>query len=193
MERKQFTFYASYYEALEDLTDKEQAEALLAIIRYALYEQEPEKLSKSAKVAFRLVRPTLDTGRRKAANGAKGGKSSNSNSACDSDESTEKANDKQNASKTEANDKQTVSEKEREKEGEKEKEREIEKENECYLSPLSPPPAARNEANRKQTQDPAARIRLLETKLRLFRSGAMVDPEEERFCHEELRRLKGGV
>jgi hypothetical protein len=54
---------------------------------------------------FNLIRPTLDSGRKKAANGKQGGKTS-----------------RQTASKPEANGKQTAREKEGEKEGEKEKE-----------------------------------------------------------------------
>lgn len=107
--RGQFTFYRSYFDAISGLKKKDQADFILAVCGYALYEQEPSGLSPSAKTAFLLVKPTLDTGRRKAANGKQGGKSS-----------------KQNESKTEANAKQTASEKE------KEKEIEIEIENDSY-------------------------------------------------------------
>ena len=69
MVRKQFTFYASYWEAIQPLPKKQQAEILLAICDYALNEKEPTKaLSPAASVAFNLIRPTLDSGRNKAAN-----------------------------------------------------------------------------------------------------------------------------
>lgn len=109
MERKQFTFYRSYYEAVKELPKREQTAVLLAICDYALNEREPE-LTGTAKAVFALARPTLDASRRKAANGKKGGES------------------KQNESKTEANAKQTRSKKEKKKENKKKKE----KENECY-------------------------------------------------------------
>ena len=108
--RNQFTFYRSYYDAIAALPKKEQAAIILAVCDYALYEREPEKLSPVGKTCFALIRPTLDSGRRKAASGKQGGKSG-----------------KQSASKSEANGKQSAREKERE----KEREREIERENEC--------------------------------------------------------------
>lgn len=72
-ERKQFTFYASYLDALEDLPEKDQSKTLLAVIRYALRGIEPKGLSTAGKVAFSLVKPTLDSARRKAEIGKIGG------------------------------------------------------------------------------------------------------------------------
>ena len=116
MERKQFTFYRSYLDAIRRLPKKEQGNIVLAICNYALDETIPSALSPIADTVFTLVKPTLDASRRKAEAGNCGGKT--------------KATAKQTASKTQANVKQTVSEKEREKEGEIE----IEKENECSIS-----------------------------------------------------------
>lgn len=118
MERKQFTFYRSYLEAINRLPKKEQGNIVLAICNYALNETIPESLSPIADTVFTLVKPTLDASRRKAEAGKRGGKS--------------EAESKQSESKREANAKQTASEKEREKE--KEIEIEIEKENECSIS-----------------------------------------------------------
>lgn len=110
--RNQFTFYKSYFDAIQDLKKKDQSDLILALCAYALYETPPEGLSVAASVAFKLIKPTIDAGRKKAKNGSIGGQ----------------ANGKQNGSKTEANPKQgeSASEKEREKEGEKEKEVESE-------------------------------------------------------------------
>lgn len=124
MERKQFTFYRSYLDAIIRLPKKEQGAILLAICQYALNESEPTGLSPIAETVFTLVRPTLDAGRRKANAGEAGGKS--------------EAKQKQTASKTEAKAKQTPMEKEGEIEKEVEIEVEIEKENECYIPPKSP-------------------------------------------------------
>lgn len=101
MEREQFTFYRSYYEALKKLSKRDREQAIMAICAYAL-DEEIIPLSGPASVMFLLVKPTLDSGRKKAANGKQGG-------------SKPKAKGKQSAS---------------EKEGEKEVEGEIE--NECY-------------------------------------------------------------
>ena len=123
MERKQFTFYRSYLDAIRRLPKKEQGNIVIAICNYALDETIPSALSPIADTVFTLVKPTLDASRRKAEAGNCGGKT--------------KATAKQTASKTQANVKQTVSEKEKEKEREKEREIEIEKENECSISSSS--------------------------------------------------------
>ena len=108
--RNQFTFYRSYFEAIEPLPKKDRSAIILAVCEYGLYETEPKGLSPVAMACFALIRPTLDSGRRKAASGKRGGKTP-----------------KQSGSKLEANGKQSAREKERE----KEKEKEIERENEC--------------------------------------------------------------
>ena len=123
MERGQFTFYRSFWDALQTLPKKERLAAFEAICDYALNGNE-QPLTGSAATIFILTRPTLDSGRKKAASGKHGGEKSKANA----EESVSKAeaNGKQSGSKTEANAKQTASKKERE----KEKEKEIE--NECY-------------------------------------------------------------
>ena len=110
--RNQFTFYKSYLDAIEELPAKQQLPILKAIIRYALFGEDPDNLPSVCRAVFLLVKPTLDASRKKAANGKLGGKS-------------EKANCKQTESKQQANSKQTASEKEKE----DKKENEIEGEN----------------------------------------------------------------
>jgi len=115
--RNQFTFYRSYYEAIDELPKKDQAALILAICAYALYEKVPEGLSAAASIAFKLIRPTLDSGRKKAKSGSSGGKANAKQN---------EANAKQNGSKTEAKLKQGESAREKEREKEKEKEKEVE-------------------------------------------------------------------
>lgn len=103
--RGQFTFYRSFWDAVKGLPKKDRLPILEAIISYALDGKEPDGLSQSQSAFFLLCRPTLDSSRKKAANGKQGG------------------------SKPKANGKQT--ETEGEKEREKEKEIEKEKEYEC--------------------------------------------------------------
>lgn len=67
MKREQFTFYRSYYEAIKTLPAKELKSVLLAICSYALDEEAPV-LSGIANSVFVLIRPTLDSGRKKAEN-----------------------------------------------------------------------------------------------------------------------------
>ena len=103
--RKQFTMYESIYKSLQRIRNKkDRADAYDAICAYALYNQEPnlETASDAVAIAFELIRPVLDSARKKAESGKQGG------------------------SKPKAKGKQT----QREKENEEEKEVEGEKENE---------------------------------------------------------------
>lgn len=114
-ERTQFTFYASFFDAVSRIKKKaDRADAYDAICAYALREEDPDfsKMSDAAQIAFLLIKPNLDSSRRKAKSGKDGG--------------SKKASGKQNGSKQEANCKQE------ERESEKEKEKEGEIENECY-------------------------------------------------------------
>ena len=117
--RNQFTFYRSYYDAIQALSKRDQSALILAVCAYAIYETEPKGLSNAAYTAFNLIKPTLDSGRKKAESGALGGQASGKPS-----ESKPQANGKQSGSKPQANRKQ--GENAREKEGEKEIEYEIE-------------------------------------------------------------------
>ncbi len=95
--RKQFTFYESFAVALRRIRRRDtRCIAYDAIIDYALYNLEPnlEDFPQSAAIAFDLIRPLLDSARKKAAAGQKGGMHS-------PNESNEEANDKQSASKKE--------------------------------------------------------------------------------------------
>ena len=71
--RKQFTFYRSYYDAIQGLPKKDRSTIILAICAYAIYETEPEGLSPAASTAFELIRPTLDSARKKSDSGKQGG------------------------------------------------------------------------------------------------------------------------
>lgn len=102
--RNQFTFYRSYYDAIQELSKKDQSALILAVCAYAIYETLPKGLSSAASTAFKLIQPTLDSGRRKAESGSIGGASK------------PQANGKQTESKPQANGKQTESKKEVEKE-----------------------------------------------------------------------------
>ena len=114
-ERKQFTFYLSIFKAIRKIKKKtDRADAYDAICAYALFGEEPdlEAMTDSVSIAFELIRPVLDSSRRKSKSGKKGG-----------------SKPKQTESKPEANVKQTESKPEESaSKGEKEKEEEIEKE-----------------------------------------------------------------
>lgn len=120
MERKQFTFYRSYFEAVSNLPKTAQTAVLLAICDYALNEKAP-KLSGTSKAVFELIRPTLDHSRKKAENRIK----------ADEDKKKTETNEEQNDNKPITNEEQIGNEEEKELESELEYEKELEYEIEC--------------------------------------------------------------
>ena len=116
MVRNQFTFYKSFYDAIQPLSKKDQASIILAICAYGLYEEMPTGLSASANMAFSLIKPTIDSGRRKAVNRMQGDNKSTTKRN-QNDNKTE-TNEKQNDNKTITKQKQIDKEKERENERE---------------------------------------------------------------------------
>ena len=116
LKRLQFTFYRSYYDAIKALPKKEQTAVMLALCAYALDKVEPN-LTGTAGAIFTLIRPTLDSGWKKAIGGTRG------------------TPQKDNEKIAERCGKDTAKEKEGEKEGE------IEIENECYTP--KPPKGAK--------------------------------------------------
>lgn len=93
-ERKQFTFYRSFYLAASQLPVKKRAEFVWALIEYALDEIEPSTKDVTIRSVFESVRPVLDKARTKAKAGKTGGQASSGASMED-------------VSKTEAKRKQT--------------------------------------------------------------------------------------
>lgn len=70
--RQQFTFYRSFYDALNDVPEEFRCQAVMAMIRYALDGEEPQGLESHGRIFFKLARPTLDAARRMAGGGKKG-------------------------------------------------------------------------------------------------------------------------
>lgn len=69
MERNQFTFYRSFFAALQKIKKKSaRADAYDAICRYALNGEMPniEEMESSVAIAFALIMPVVTSGRKKA-------------------------------------------------------------------------------------------------------------------------------
>lgn len=173
MKRDQFTFYRSYYEAMKDLSVEECTKLLLAIAAYALDEEEPE-LSGSCSACFKLIRPTLDSGRNKAAN------------RMNADEQTE-IKPKSNGNKPKSNQNkpeqteikpEQIGTNRKEKEGEKEKERE-------YDSSSTPVPPLTDDELREIRQEQA------ETEKAARRVGLPVSALADQDCMDSLRAEHG--
>ena len=74
--RGQFTFYRSFYESAKHLPTKQRLIFLESIIRYALDGEELPDLKTPLDAMFLMVKPNLDTARKKAEAGALGGSKS---------------------------------------------------------------------------------------------------------------------
>lgn len=177
MKRDQFTFYRSYYEAMKDLSVEECTKLLLAIAAYALDEEEPE-LSGSCSACFKLIRPTLDSGRNKAANRM----NAEEQSEIKPKSNGNKAKSNQNKSEqTEIKSEQTeTNRKEREKERECEKEKERE-----YDSSSTPVPPLTDDELREIRQEQA------ETEKAARRVGLPVSALADQDCMDSLRAEHG--
>lgn len=62
---KSFTFLKSFAVAMEEMTDKEKKEFLLAIVNYVFYDKEPNFKGKM-KLAWILVEPILTKSKNKS-------------------------------------------------------------------------------------------------------------------------------
>ena len=114
MEREQFTFYKSFAEALRIIRKPaDRCAAYDALVNYALYGTLPDldRLPDSAVLFFNMAKPNLDSSRRKAESGRRGGKANANDEQSESERKAE-ADEEQTGSKTEANRKQTAREKE---------------------------------------------------------------------------------
>lgn len=134
MERKQFTFFRSFSDCICRIKNKSaRCDAYDTIVRYALDATEPDlgKLPDTAVMAFVMAKPVLDSCRKKAESGKRGGEA------------------KDEASKPQANDKQTESNDEATRKGERGGERERERER-MLIPPISPAPE--KEAQQKQSK-----------------------------------------
>ena len=71
--RKSFIFYRTFFNAVQHLPDAERLQILMAIIRYALDEDEPS-LPPHLLAVFEVVRGNLDSSKEKYDRGKKGGR-----------------------------------------------------------------------------------------------------------------------
>lgn len=133
MERKQFTWYRSYYDALKELPAEEFRDIVLAVCAYALDGEEPE-LSGVARAIFTLIRPTLEVGRSKAENRSRAEQTSIS-----AEQTVNRPEQTKNKTEQTQNKRKQTDNKPEQTSKEKEKEREKESENDSYCSP--PPPS----------------------------------------------------
>lgn len=95
-ERSTFQFFRSFYDAARKIPDKEmQADFLLAICEYALNGNPPEETGIIGAL-FELVKPNLDTSRKRAQAGRVGGEAKRSNTEANAKQDEAKSSKAQN-------------------------------------------------------------------------------------------------
>lgn len=71
--RDSFTFFRSFYEAIEHLNVNEKLEVLEAIIRYALFDEEKDNQNPIARAVLTMAKPNIDASNKKRDIGKTGG------------------------------------------------------------------------------------------------------------------------
>lgn len=117
-----FVFYASFYEAIEELEPEDKLAVYNAVCQYGLFGIEPE-CGGTVKAMFKLIKPQIDANTKRREAGRKGGEANAKQT-----EATPKQTEA-NAKQTEAKVKDKVKEKEKEKDKAKDKAKE--KEDSC--------------------------------------------------------------
>lgn len=92
--RDSLVFYRSFAEAIEQLEEKDQLEALWAVIRYGLNMEEP-KCSGASKAVFLMAKPQIDANIKRYQNGSKGGRPRASKTNKNQDETEDEPNEKE--------------------------------------------------------------------------------------------------
>ena len=73
MALKGFTFWRTYCDIGEELSEKEQKDLYFAIVRYLMYDDDrEEKLTKNVRIAFKALKPNLKTSRSRSQSGKLG-------------------------------------------------------------------------------------------------------------------------
>lgn len=77
LKRGGFVFYHSYYEAMEEMAEDVRGHFMNALVKYAFFDEIPHFEDVSERVAFKLIKATLDSSNNRYAacveNGKKGG------------------------------------------------------------------------------------------------------------------------
>lgn len=77
MENKAFLFYISFYEAMQELPDKDRLKLYDAITEYGLFGEVKKPLSGISKACFALIKPQIDANEKRRNGGKKGGRPKN--------------------------------------------------------------------------------------------------------------------
>ena len=104
MERKQFTFYRSFFNAMSEMSMEERGIAVSWVCEFALDGVPPPEMRGNQKIYRDLVQPVLESGRNKALAGRKGGSASQaSKQVSKKEKEIEKENEIEIETETETN------------------------------------------------------------------------------------------
>lgn len=117
-----FVFYASFYEAIEELEEQDQLSVYRAICQYALTGEMPE-CKGAARAIMKLVQPQIDANNRRREAGKKGAEVTNASASERQDVGTDAANGRQEVGTEAPKEKVKVKDKVKDKEKEREKEK----------------------------------------------------------------------
>lgn len=110
--KESFVFYKSFYDAIKQIPEEYQLELYNAILGYSLEGEEPNNLSNIASAMFTLIKPNIDSSKRKYEaninNGKMGGRPKKDKTDDNPNETQEKSN--QNPNKTQEKPNQNLNE-----------------------------------------------------------------------------------
>ena len=117
-----FVFYASFYEAIEELEEQDQLSVYRAICQYALTGEMPE-CKGAARAIMKLVQPQIDANNRRRESGRKGAEVTNASASNRQEVGNDAANGRQDIGNDSPKEKVKVKDKVKEKEKDIEKEK----------------------------------------------------------------------
>lgn len=101
MKRKQFTFYASFFEAMSEMGMVSRGKAITALCEFALYGIEPPPMKGVLKIYMDLVMPNIRASRKKALAGQVGAAVTNQMGSGKGEKENEKENEIENKNEIE--------------------------------------------------------------------------------------------
>lgn len=155
MDKRYFSFFESYYKSFKGLNPKVVGEIVLAMGAFYFDDEEIE-LKNVSKNIFELIKPVLESSKKKSENGAKGGAPTGNSNA--SKTSKKQPKNKQTTSKKQAK----TSDKEKEKDKEMDMDKEMEKGDIEKKTPSESKKRTLTEIVHERNLDPQLEAKILE-------------------------------
>lgn len=157
MDNKYFSFFESYHKSFKGLPPKVIGEIILAMGNY-YFDGEESELNGTSKIVFELIKPVLESSRKKSENGAKGGAPKGNTNALKTSKKQAKNKQKQ---ATVVLEKQTKTS-DKEKEKDKDKDKDMEKGDKEKKTPSESKKRTLTEIVHERNLDPQLEAKILE-------------------------------